>query len=152
MKAKLESKCPMFDDMCRHCSLETTTRAFTVLGKDPKTQLFMPVKQSKVVVDLGAFCNNIGAWVEDMHYCPSRWALYRGKDKPTVKPVVKKKKPSVSFKICKAKKKPATKKKVRKTMDKNKKDQKWKLRKDGPTKRSAEILHIGQQKLFIEQR
>jgi len=145
-------KCPMFGEPCRHCSHETTTHPYTVLEIDPKTNLYKPLRHERSVRQVGAYCNNACAWVDGMHYCPSRWALYRGKDKLTVKPVVKKKKPSARIKICKTKKKPATKKKVKKTMDKNKKDQKWKLRKDGPTKRGAEILHVGQQKLFIKQR
>lgn len=105
----------MFGDLCRHCSMEKTSRSFTVLGKDPKTQLFVPLKQSKVTVDLGAFCNNISMWVEDMHYCPSRWALYRGVDKPKEKTPIKKKKPIVRLKKGTANKKIPMKKKVKKT-------------------------------------
>jgi hypothetical protein len=72
----------MFGDVCPHCSNETTTRPFTKVEKNPKTKLFEPKGLGRHTTILGQWCNNhpIGStgWVENMHYCPSRWGSYRG--------------------------------------------------------------------------
>jgi hypothetical protein len=115
----------MFGDDCRHCSRErTTTGEFTKIEKDPKTRVFVPKGRGRKVVDLGAYCNNVGKFVEDLHYCPARWSLYRGKS--VEKQKVKSTKPD--------------------------KKQVWKTKKSGPIERSAQIVKLGQQKLFMEKR
>lgn len=83
-------KCPMFGEACRHCSMEHTTRPFTKIVKDPNTKLFKPIGLGNTKVPLGEYCNNVGAWVRDLHYCPARWALRRGTTAP---PPIKKKNP-----------------------------------------------------------
>jgi hypothetical protein len=122
-------KCPMFGEQCRHCSHETTTHPYTVLERDPKTNLYKPLRHERAIRSLGAYCNNACQWVERMNVCPTRWLKQSDKMLPKEIPTQKKKE-----------------------LKKKKVEQKWKLRKDGPTKRGAEILHVGQQKLFIEQR
>jgi|SRR5271157_862399 len=68
--------CPMFGDVCRHCSLEITIRPFAKIKKNLITGLFEPDGQGSKKVELGEFCNNSGIhYVRDLHYCPRRWAL-----------------------------------------------------------------------------
>jgi hypothetical protein len=75
--------CPMFgDEDCRFLSQERTSRPFTRLDKDEHTGMYKPVGMGSRKVVLGMMCNNapIGSsgWVDDLHYCPARWALHRG--------------------------------------------------------------------------
>jgi hypothetical protein len=68
--------CPMFNDPCPHCSIETVTRPYTRLKKNSVTRLFEPDGQGSKKIELGEFCNNDGRhYVRDMHWCPRRWAL-----------------------------------------------------------------------------
>jgi len=72
-------KCPMFGDDCPYCSMATTAREFTKIKKNTVTGMFDPAGMGTKIVILGEFCNNDGTkFVKDMHYCPRRWALYRG--------------------------------------------------------------------------
>jgi hypothetical protein len=94
MKQKEDALCPMFSDPCRHCSHETTTHSFTRVSRNPKTHLYDSKGIGHSVEELGEYCNNIDAWVRDLHYCPARWALRRGvvPEKKVVKKKVMKKK------------------------------------------------------------
>lgn len=78
MKLVVET-CPMFNEKCRFCSIEYTTRSFTRVEKDPRTGLFKPIGQGTKRVEIGDYCNNhpIGhtGWIADMHVCPRRYAL-----------------------------------------------------------------------------
>ena len=60
--------CPMFGTECRHCSIETTLRPFTSIKME--NNHFVPIKTGYKKIVLGAFCNDSGKWIEDMHYCP----------------------------------------------------------------------------------
>ena len=65
--------CPMFGDVCRHCSFETTARPHTRIERNPTTGIYKPKGLGKTVVQLGAFCSNINKWVAEMKECPVRW-------------------------------------------------------------------------------
>jgi len=75
----VDEVCPMFGDLCRHCSDEVHREVvrFSVI-KD--CELGKKGHQGKRIrrIELGHFCNNDGKhFVKDMKYCPARWALTR---------------------------------------------------------------------------
>ena len=71
--------CPMFGEPCRHCSVHTESRPYTKIKKSTVGKFYEPVGLGKTIVTIGEFCNNDGTHlVQDMHYCPARWALHRG--------------------------------------------------------------------------
>jgi len=121
--------CPMFGTPCRHCSEESTQRIYSEFDRDPRTELSRPVRQGKLRIGLGAFCNDAGEWISDMHYCPVIWgnSLLKGYANHT-----------------------ETKKTNPKNEDRRK--TRWKIRKDGNLRKTPEILHLGQQTLLISQR
>ena len=116
--------CTMFEQPCRHCSEETTYRAYSEFDRDPNTGLTKPIRQGKKWVVLGEFCNDAGKWIADMHFCPVTWGNYILAHTPA-------------------------KKEVKKVMKEKEVKRKWKVRKDGDIKRTAEVLHVGQQTLKI---
>ena len=72
-------RCPMFGDLCRHCSHEKARSGnFTKIEFNLTTKRYDPKGLGHNIIDLGAYCNNIGAYVQDLHYCPARRALHRG--------------------------------------------------------------------------
>lgn len=80
--------CSMYGTPCRHCSIDRSFRPHTKLVKDPVTKLYKPNGQGVTIVVLGEYCNNVGEWVKDLHYCPARWALTRpAKPLMVIKPV-----------------------------------------------------------------
>jgi hypothetical protein len=83
----------------------------------------MNFKKHEKIVPLGQFCNDAGKWIADMHYCPVVWGNYL---------------------LSHAK--PAG---VKKVMKEKKVTKKWKVRADGDTRRTAEVLHVGQQRLRV---
>ena len=94
--------CPMFGDECRHCSAEkSVTGVYTIVEKNPNTHLFIPKGRGRTTIELGAYCNNIGQWVRDLHYCPARWALHRGIVPIVEKPKVRRAKPKPKPKVVK---------------------------------------------------
>lgn len=77
--------CSMFSDDCRFCSHEkSVSGVYTRIKK--VNGVYTPVGRGRTTTDLGEYCNNTGAWVKDMHYCPARWTMYRGVDKQSAKP------------------------------------------------------------------
>lgn len=82
MTTRDDLTCPMFGDVCRHCSPTIEVRPYTKIERDSRTGLYVQKGIGKNFVDLGLYCNNIGAYVNDLHYCPARWALHRGVVKP----------------------------------------------------------------------
>ena len=79
---QLGNICPLFDEECRFLSQERTTRPYTRIEKDPTTKMYKPVGMGSRKVILGLMCNNAplgkSGWVDELKYCPSRWARYRG--------------------------------------------------------------------------
>jgi hypothetical protein len=61
----------MFGDICVYVSHETSRHPYTKLKKI--NGIFAPDVQGVAIHELGAYCNNVGAWVEQMNTCPVRW-------------------------------------------------------------------------------
>jgi hypothetical protein len=79
----------MFGDDCRFCSHEkSVSGVYTKIEK--VNGVYTPVGRGRTTTEMGEYCNNIGTWVKDMHYCPARWTMYRGVDKESAKPKPKK--------------------------------------------------------------
>jgi len=72
----------MFGEECQYLSHEHTLRPYTKLVKNGTTGMYDPVGMGKKKVLLGDYCNNHSlsqtGWVEEMHWCPRRWAMRRG--------------------------------------------------------------------------
>lgn len=77
MKQLINPICKMFNNSCRHCSEESTYRPYTEIIRDSYSGLYKPVRTSKKRIDLGQYCNNYNAWVNDMYYCPVIWEKSR---------------------------------------------------------------------------
>jgi hypothetical protein len=73
MKTLALETCPLFNDPCRHCSHEHSSRPYMKLDKDPRTGLFKPGSLGRLEVDLGYYCNDAGRYIDGMHYCPIKW-------------------------------------------------------------------------------
>lgn len=111
--------CTLFKQPCRHCSEE---HKLEIVREG--TIANMNFKKHEKVVALGQYCNDAGMWVADMHYCPVVWGNHRLAHL-------------------------SAKKELKTVMKDKKVEKKWKGRKDSDTRRTLEILRIGQQKLRI---
>jgi len=114
-----DTVCPMFGDVCGYHSKVYMTRPYTQIWKNPKTKMFEPAGLGRSIVDIDDFCNNhpIGSSgrISEMHYCPKRWALYRGGvkvEKMKKRKCVRKEKVVTEKKVVK--KKIPTKRKIKK--------------------------------------
>jgi hypothetical protein len=74
----VDETCEMFGDKCRHCSNDAiSVHPFTKLRKNEKTGLFDAIGSGCVRTVYKQRCNNGGGIIEEMRYCPARWALRR---------------------------------------------------------------------------
>lgn len=108
--------CPLTKERCSHCSMETTTRAYTKVEVDPTTHLFKPVGQGRKKIELVEWCNNDGQhYCKDLAQCPNTIPVTKPLKIPSLgiqnapKPKVVKKK----IKIVKKKAKAVPKKKAK---------------------------------------
>jgi hypothetical protein len=69
--------CPMFQDKCRFCSHEHMIVPYAPLVEDPRSKRLLPGPVEHRSEPLGYWCNDISQWVEDLKYCPARFALHR---------------------------------------------------------------------------
>lgn len=75
MKGPLKDEiCPMFNEPCRFCSIEKASGQYTICKREPLTGFLIGIGMAHGTLILGAYCSNIGKWVEDMHYCPKKWS------------------------------------------------------------------------------
>lgn len=70
--------CKFWEVPCRFCSEESTYCACTYIRKQDGH--YIGVKVGYIKSERGQYCNNVGEWVKDIHYCPARWALTSGHD------------------------------------------------------------------------
>ena len=134
----------MFNEKCRHCSHEhSVSGVYTRIKK--VNGVYTPVGRGRTTTDLGEYCNNTGAWVKDMHYCPARWTMYRGVDKKSTKPKPKPRKVKKNVIRRRSKK--------RKSKVESKKKRKYRKNSRSPAYRSAKaaksLKATGQQKLLM---
>lgn len=97
--------CVPFGITCRHCSNEKVRRPYSTFDRDPVTRLSFKTGSGVHIIELGSYCNNVGAWASELNYCPRLWEegkhaarllreIYTGKPEPVVgsAPVVVKRK------------------------------------------------------------
>lgn len=96
--------CVPFGITCRHCSDEKVRRPYSTFMRDPSTRLSVKTGSGVHIIELGSYCNNVGAWALSLNYCPRLWEegkhaarllreIYLGKPEPIepIEPVVKRK-------------------------------------------------------------
>jgi hypothetical protein len=90
MKQLVNIICPMFGLSCRHCSEEYSYNPYTEIKRDPITKIFIPVKTGMKKTPLGLWCNDAGAWVNEMQYCTVIWGNANVRERKPEKKKVKK--------------------------------------------------------------